>query len=81
MAAVVLVTVFVSSFYASDGMFVIVDILLGICGTINTLVMFRLGSRAVEAYRDYRRQRAEGIGDPVFRRDVLSCRDGVTEWD
>lgn len=81
MVVIILVTVFISSFYASDGMFAIVDILLGVCGVINTIVMFKLGGRAIEAYNDYRRQRSEGIEDPVFHKSALSCQDGITEWD
>lgn len=80
MCVFLLVVVFISSFYSSDGLFAIVDIMLAICGIINCLVMFRLGGRAVEAYRDYRRQKSEGIEEPVFHPSCLSDQSGVTEW-
>lgn len=80
MCIFLLVVVFLSSFYASDALFAIVDILLAVCGTINCLVMFRLGGRAVEAYRDYRRQKASGTEVPEFDRGCLSDDTGVTEW-
>lgn len=81
MCIFLLAVVFVSSFYSSDGLFAIVDIMLAICGIINCLVMFRLGGRAVEAYHDYRRQKSEGIEEPVFHPSCLSDPSGVTEWN
>ena len=78
--AVLLVVVFVSSFYASDGLFVIVDILLGICAIVNALIIFKLGSKAAEAYRDYRRQREKGADTPVFERGSVSEPAGIVEW-
>ena len=76
-----LAVVFISGFYASDGMFAVVDIFLGICGVINCLVMFRLAGRAIEAYRDYRAQKAAGKETPVFSKDALSDSTGVIEWE
>ena len=81
MCLFLLAVVFVSSFFSSDGLFAIVDIMLAICGIINCLVMFKIGSRAVEAYRDYRRQKSEGIVEPVFHPSCLSDPSGVTEWN
>ena len=73
--------VFLSCFYASDAVFAILDIMLAIVGIINVFVIFKLSGRVVEAYRDYRKQKAEGIEEPVFHKDVLSDDTGVTEWD
>ncbi len=81
MCLFLLAVVFFSSLYASDALFAIVDILLAVCGIINCAVMFRLGGRAVEAFRDYRRQREEGTEIPEFGRSCLSDGTGVTEWD
>ena len=61
---VILIVVFLSSFYSSDALFVVVDLMMILCGLVNVVVIFKLGSRAVEAYADYRRQRAEGIEEP-----------------
>lgn len=80
MRVTLLLVVFVSSFMASDEMFAVVDIMLGICALINAVVMFRLAGRALEAYRDYREQKESGIADPVFDRGVLSDARGITEW-
>ncbi len=76
-----LIVVFLSSMFASDALFAIVDILLAVCGVINCLVMFKLGSRAVEAFKDYRRQRESGTSVPEFKKECLSDQTGVTEWD
>jgi Na+/alanine symporter len=73
--------VFLSAFYGSDGLYSIMEFLLGVCGIINCYVMFKLGRHAWEAYADYRRQKAEGIEDPVFHKSALSDPSGVTEWD
>lgn len=81
MSVFLLAVVFLSSFFSSDGLFAIVDIMLAICGFINCLVMFKLGGLAIEAYRDYRRQKSEGIYDPVFHPSCLSDQTGVTEWE
>ena len=77
----VLAVVFFSSLYSSDEMFAIVDILLAVCGIINAFVMFKLGGKAVELYRDYQAQKAQGIVDPVFTRDRMSDQTGITEWE
>ena len=37
--------------------------------------------RGIEAFRDYRRQKAEGVEEPVFHKSCLSDDSGVTEWD
>lgn len=75
-----LAVVFLSSFFASDAMFLVVDILLALCGIINCIVMFRLGRLAIDAYGDYRQQRAAGVTDPVFDPSCLSDSTGVTVW-
>ncbi len=76
-----LVVVFLSSMFASDALFAIVDILLAVCGMINCIVMFRLGGRAVESFKDYCQQRRSGVSVPEFSKECLSDKTGVTEWD
>ncbi len=73
--------VFISSFYASDALWVVVDLLLAICAFANTYSLIKLGGRAKEAFRDYMDQKAAGVRDPVFRMSALSDPTGVTEWD
>ena len=77
----ILVVVFLSSFYSSDALFCVVDLMMILCGIVNVFVIFKLGGRAVEAYHDYRRQRDSGVDDPEFDPSVLSDRTGVTVWD
>jgi len=48
---------------------------------VNCFVMFKLWRYAYEAFEDYRKQKAEGIKDPVFHKSALSDPSGVTEWD
>lgn len=78
--ALLLIVVFISSFYASDGLFVVVDILLGVCAVTNALIVFKLGSKVAEAYKDYRKQRCEGIDTPIFKNESVSEPAGIIEW-
>lgn len=80
MRVVLLVVIFISSLIASDDLYTVVDILLAVCAFVNTYVIIRLGGRALEAYRDYRRQRDEGVTDPEFHKSVMSDTTGMTEW-
>lgn len=73
--------VFFSAYYGSEGLYAIMDVLLGVCAIANCYMMFRLSKYAIEAFKDYRKQKAEGIDDPVFHKSALSDSSGVTEWD
>ena len=77
----ILVVVFLSSFYSSDALFIVVDLMMVLCGLVNVFVIFKLGGRAVEVYRDYRRQREEGVEEPEFHKGSLSDTTGITVWD
>jgi AGCS family alanine or glycine:cation symporter/putative sodium/glutamine symporter len=82
--ALIIISVFIvffSAYYGSEGLLAIMDVLLGVCGIVNCFVMFKLSKYAIEAFNDYRRQKAEGIDDPVFHKSALSDPSGVTEWD
>ncbi len=81
MWVLLLAVVFLSSFYASDALVVIMDILLAVCAFFNTFIMIKLARHGIEAFRDYRRQKAEGVEEPVFHKSCLSDDSGVTEWD
>lgn len=80
MRVVLLVVIFISSLIASDDLYTVVDILLAVCAFVNTYVIIRLGGRALEAYRDYRRQKDEGVVNPEFHKSVMSDTTGMTEW-
>jgi len=73
--------VFFSAYSGSEGLYAIMDVLLGVCAVVNCFVMFKLSKYAYEAFQDYRRQKKEGIEDPVFHKSALSDSTGVTEWD
>ena len=81
MCVILLIVVFVSSLFASDAMFLAVDIMLGICAVLNSVVMFRLARHAIEAWNDYRAQKTAGVKDPVFHKGCMSDPTGMTEWD
>lgn len=80
MKILLLSVVFLSSFFASDGLTIFMDILLAVCALFNTYIMIRLAKRGIEAFRDYRAQKANGVEDPVFNKSCLSDSTGVTEW-
>ncbi|MBQ7979488.1 MAG: alanine:cation symporter family protein [Candidatus Methanomethylophilaceae archaeon] len=73
--------VFFSAYYGSEGLYAIMDVILGVAGIVNCFVMFKLSKYAYEAFQDYRKQKAEGIKEPVFHKSALSDPSGVTEWD
>ena len=79
--ALTLAVVFLAAYFGTDGLYAIMDVLLAICGIVNCFVMFKLGKYALEAYADYRRQKSEGIKDPVFHKSCLSDPEGVTAWE
>ena len=83
-AVLIIVTVlivFFSAFYGSEGLYAIMDVLLGVAGIVYCFVMFKLSKYAYEAFQDYRKQKAEGVKEPVFHKSVLSDSSGVTEWE
>lgn len=81
MNVLILAVVFLSSLYSSDTLFVIVDLMMALCGIVNVFVVLKLRRSALEAYADYRRQRAEGVDEPVFSTSVVSDSTGMTVWD
>ena len=76
-----LIVVFLSAYFGTDGLYAIMDVLLAICGAVNCFVILKLGKYALEAYDDYKKQKSEGIEDPVFHKSCLSDPSGVTAWD
>ena len=76
-----LAVVFLSSFYASDAVVVVMDILLAVCAFFSTFIMLKLARRGLEAFRDYRAQKKAGVEEPVFHKSCLSDDSGVSSWD
>ena len=60
---------------------VVMDILLAVCAFFNAIILVKVARRGIEAFHDYRRQKKEGIEEPVFHKSCLSDPTGVTEWD
>ncbi len=50
---------------------VMADTSMGLTAIINLVAILALGKHAHAAWRDYRRQRAEGVADPVFTRNMI----------
>lgn len=78
---VVLLVVFASCTISTALMDLISDTFMAAMGAVNVVVVLLLTKPVMEAYRDYRMQKKEGIDDPVFHKDALSDSSGVTEWD
>ncbi len=57
------------------------DTIMAMITTVNMIIVLLLSRQVFEAYADYRRQKREGIEDPVFHKSVLSDPSGVTEWE
>ncbi len=57
------------------------DTFMAAMAAVNMLIVCLLSRQVFEAYADYRKQKREGVEDPVFHKDVLSDSSGVTEWE
>lgn len=76
----VVIVVFVFSWISSDYAFIALDVMMAICAFFNAYLILKLHRRGAEAYRDYRRQKKEGIEEPVFDPSCLSDQSGITAW-
>ncbi len=58
------------------------DTFMALMGAVNMLVVLLLSPKAIAVYKDYRKQKNEGVEEPVFHKDALGGdTDGITEWD
>ena len=58
------------------------DTFMALMGAVNMLVVLLLSPKAIAIYKDWRKQKNEGIEEPVFHKDVLGDdTDGITEWE
>ena len=58
------------------------DTFMALMGAVNMCVVLLLSPKAIAIYKDWRKQKNEGIEEPVFHKDVLGDdTDGITEWD
>lgn len=56
------------------------DLFMGLMAITNLIAIFCLGKHAFWALADYRRQKAAGIQEPVFRADRMPDAKGVAVW-
>ena len=77
--------VFVSAILPISLVWNIVDILMAIMSIVNVYVLFRLSKYVVSAHNDYRRQKDDGVEEPVFSVETLEKDgldvSGVVSWD
>lgn len=57
------------------------DTFMALMASVNMIIVLLLSRKVFEAYADYRKQRNEGIEEPVFHKSCLSDSSGVTEWE
>lgn len=81
MRIAVVVTVFIASLIGADASILISDTIMAFAGVVNISCVILLSSLAFQAYADWRKQKSEGIEDPVFHRDTLDNATGITEWE
>ena len=81
MRIAVVVTVFIASLIGADASILISDTIMAFAGVVNISCVILLSGLAFQAYADWRKQKSEGIEDPVFHRDTLDDAAGITEWE
>jgi AGCS family alanine or glycine:cation symporter/putative sodium/glutamine symporter len=79
---IIIIVAFASCLIDITLMDLISDTFMALMGAVNMLVVLLLSPRAIAVYKDYRRQKNEGIEEPVFHKNYLGDNvDGITEWD
>ena len=78
---IVVLIAFVSCTIDTGLMDLISDTFMAAMGAVNVIVVALLAKPIMEAYRDYREQKKQGIEEPIFHKSALSDSEGVTEWD
>lgn len=76
----ILAFLFVTSLLSFDTVWAINDIAIAIHTILNCIILFILGRYALEALKDYQKQKKKGVKEPVFHPDCLSDQNGVTSW-
>ena len=79
---IIILVAFASCLIDITLMDLISDTFMALMGAVNMLVVLLLSPKAIAVYKDYRRQKNEGIEEPVFHKNYLGDNvDGITEWD
>lgn len=79
--AAIIAVAFMSCLINTGLMELICDTFMAMMGAANMIVVALLSKQAISVYKDYHRQKDEGIKDPVFHRSVLENQTGITEWE
>ncbi|MDD7424630.1 MAG: alanine/glycine:cation symporter family protein [Candidatus Methanomethylophilaceae archaeon] len=79
--AIIIAVAFLSCLIDVGLMDLISDTFMALMGAVNMIVVGLLSKQAIAIYKDYRKQKDEGIEEPVFHKSVLDNQDGITEWD
>lgn len=75
-----LVTVFLGCLLSADAVWTMGDIGHGVMAWVNIISLLILGSQAVRIFKDYDRQRKNGVEDPVFDPDALGLTEVSETW-
>jgi AGCS family alanine or glycine:cation symporter/putative sodium/glutamine symporter len=63
----------------------LMDVFMAIMGVLNIIALFYLYKYAVSAFKDYKKQRAAGVEEPVFNVNNWDSegldKSGITSWD
>ncbi len=81
MRIIVILVAFGSCLIDTGLMDLISDTFMAAMGAVNVIAVALLTKPIMEAYRDYRQQKKDGIEEPIFHKSALSDPDGVTEWE
>ena len=74
------VVLFVGAGLSAGFLWDLADVLMGLMALINIPVIILLGSRALRALSDYRRQKKAGC-DPVFHAKDIGIDDTLDYWN
>ncbi|MDO4275579.1 MAG: alanine/glycine:cation symporter family protein [Eubacteriales bacterium] len=75
-----LVTVFLGCLLSADAVWTMGDIGHGVMAWVNIISLLILGSQAVRIFKDYDKQRKNGVEEPVFDPDALGITEVSETW-
>ena len=78
--ALVIIMVYIGCVSELNFVWNLADLFMAFLVLCNVTTILRLGKLATIALKDYFAQKAEGIEDPIFNRDILPTQKGITWW-
>ena len=78
--ALVIIMVYIGCVSELNFVWNLADLFMAFLVLCNVTTILRLGKLATIALKDYFAQKAEGIEDPIFVRDILPTQKGITWW-